>query len=68
MSVPANRKERRAWNRMVRDAREVRAEIVLDEETGESVSCGIPDSDALTEVFAKRAEGDLYGALGVLLG
>ena len=68
MSGPSNRKDRRAWAKMVRDAREITAEIVLDEETGESISVGIPDADAINAVYAKRAEGDLFGALGVLLG
>lgn len=68
MSLPANRKQRRAWNRMVRDAREVRAEILLDEDTGETISCGIPDADELNEVYKRRNEGDLFGALGVILG
>lgn len=68
VSVSSNRKERRAWAKMVRDAREVSAEIVLDEETGESISVGIPDADAINAVYTKRNEGDLFGALAVLLG
>lgn len=63
-----NRKDRRAWNRMVTDAREVRSEIVLDEDTGETISCPIPDADTLTELASKQAQGDLYGALGILFG
>ena len=67
MSV-GNRQQRRAWNKMVRDAREVKAEIVLDEETGETISCGIPDADALDEVARLQSKNDLFGAFGVLLG
>lgn len=61
-----NRKARRSWNAMVRDARSVTTEIpVVDDEV---ITVVIPDADALTELFKRRNEGDMFGALGVLLG
>lgn len=69
MSTPnpiGNRAARRAWNSMVRDARAVTAKIQVTEE--ETLEVHVPDADQLTEVFRKRQEGDLFGALAVLLG
>lgn len=69
MSTPnpiGNRATRRAWNAMVRDARAVTAEIPITED--EVITVNVPDADRLTEVFQKRQQGDLFGALEVLLG
>lgn len=34
----------------------------------ESFEVHVPDTDAITAMFAKRNEGDIYAALAVLLG
>lgn len=69
MSAPnpvGNRHDRRSWDQMVRESRTVTATVDIGPD--ESFTVGIPDTDTLTEVFAKRAEGDIYGSLAVLVG
>lgn len=61
-----NRGERRSWDKMVRESRETSTTMWINDE--ESFEVHIPDTDALTALLNKRAEGDIYAALAVLLG
>lgn len=61
-----NRGDRRTWDKMVREAREVSATVWVNDE--ESFDVHVPDTDAIQELFQKRAEGDIYAALAVLFG
>lgn len=69
MSEPhpvGNRKTRRSWDKIVADARDVFYDLpVVDDET---FRVYVPDVDRLTAMFQKRGEGDIYGALAVLIG
>lgn len=61
-----NRKTRRAWDQMVRETREITAEVPVTDD--EVFVVHVPDTDTLTEVFQRRGGGDLYGAMAALFG
>lgn len=62
-----NRATRRGWDQRVREARSKFAEVPMPDGQ-EPVRVYIPDSDTLTAFFTARQRGDIYAALGVLMG
>ncbi|GAY12034.1 hypothetical protein [Pseudonocardia sp. N23] len=69
MSTPVpNRKERRSWNRMVAEARNVTAEIPVTDEPGDVVVVHIPTAESLQSLQELQRKGDFAGAVSVLIG
>lgn len=63
-----NRKDRRSWNRMVAEARDVTAEVPVSDEPGDVIVVHIPAAEALQELQNLQRKADFAGAVSVLIG
>ncbi|MBN9108565.1 MAG: hypothetical protein J0I34_07260 [Pseudonocardia sp.] len=69
MSTPVpNRKERRSWNRMVAEARDVEAVVPVSDDPEDVIRVHIPTAEALQSLQELQRKADFAGAMAVLIG